>query len=338
MALDRYLLGIAREAGRERTATLRVFTTPGEIVSLGRYHRVAPRTERSPQGLHRRLSGGRAAPVGEGFVGISLVLPHRSALESDDPHALQPAQVLNRCVRGILQAIRSVNVGPIYPGRDAITIDRRAVAMVCFEVDRHGCLLFEAVLAHRSDFGVLPKRLDRADPGGSIGADFVDSDQATTLNRASGLDLRFEETVELLRRGYEVATRIPCAEKTMAHGDEEAIAAAARAGVSDDEWLHSRVVDPLLDHHGSERTQLGVLEAHFSLGPSGYLDRVVLAGDFLANSPAIDLLERRLRGCPLEVHAIEAVVEEAFADDENFILGIGRPRTIATTILEARRL
>ena len=47
----------------------------------------------------------------------------------------------------------------------------------------------------------------------------------------------------------------------------------------------------------------------------------------------IDLCERELRLCPAEWRAIDAVASETFADPANYILGIGRVRAIADTIM-----
>lgn len=80
---------------------------PRESIALGAFHR---RPEESKEvAVWRRHTGGRALPTGEGFLLVTLTLPHRSALTSDDRLALAPEQVMNRCVRGVLQALRSID-------------------------------------------------------------------------------------------------------------------------------------------------------------------------------------------------------------------------------------
>jgi hypothetical protein len=68
---------------------------------------------------------------------------------------------------------------------------------------------------------------------------------------------------------------------------------------------------------------------HFSLDEEHRIDSILLAGDFIANSPAIDALERRLHGCPLQLDAIDRVVNEVLDGRENFILGLGKLDRIA---------
>ena len=71
------------------------------------------------------------------------------------------------------------------------------------------------------------------------------------------------------------------------------------------------------------RVQLGQFDVHFSLEQEHFIKDIVFAGDFIANSPAIERLEHELRLCPAEWRAIDAVASEMFAQPENFILGIG---------------
>ena len=91
-AADRVLLARALARGH---GTLRVSRVADDVLALGRWH-LAP-AGGSAVALHRRLTSGRAAATGAGFVQVSLALPHRSALVADDPLALAPEQVLNRC-------------------------------------------------------------------------------------------------------------------------------------------------------------------------------------------------------------------------------------------------
>ena len=319
LAADRRLLDEAR-AGQ---AALRVYALAGEVLSLGRYH-VAPEP---PAGctveLWRRHSGGRAMPWGEGFVGLSLVLPHRAALVASDPLALAPEQVMNRYVRGILEACELSGVPALYPGRDVITVQRRILALVSFEVEASGALLFEAVIANGRDFSVLPGLLDRADPDGVVKAGMLTGEDTTSLARL-GRALDAAEVADRLRRGYERRLGVGFRERTL----------PLDAGLDEGAWLHQRRLHVHLDRHASVATQLGVLEAHLALA-SGGIEDAVLAGDFIANSPAIERLERALRGCPAEPAAVEAMVAGVFAQPENFILGVGPVGTVAETIARA---
>ena len=336
LAADRHFLHVVGRPSRLRVGVLRVYDFRGDIVSLGRYHLVPDipaATGVVP--LYRRHSGGRVVPFGDGFVGVALVLPHRSALVSDDPRALAPSQVMNRYVRGILEGCRLVNVPAFYPGRDLVTVDRRVLALVSFEEDHTGALLFEAIIANRRDFSVLPALLDAVDRGGIIKTEMLTPEGATCLARELKTELTTEEVADMVRRGFEKQFNVECEAHTLSALETQAIEATATHDLHDDRWLRQRRVRPDLDRHAFERTQLGMFETYFALEQDHFIRDIVFAGDFLANSAAIERLERELRLCPAEWQAIDAVASDVFAQPDNFILGIGRVRTIADTVCKA---
>jgi lipoate-protein ligase A len=328
LAADRYLLA---EAARTQQGVLRVFELAGEVLSLGRYHLAPPPVPGGAVQRWRRHSGGRAFPAGEGFLGLSLVLSHRSAIVGDDPFALAPEQVMNRYVRGILEGLRLVGVPAFYPGRDLVTVDGRPLGLVAFEVDRAGALLFEAIVANGRDPSVLPGLLDRVDPGGVVSAAMLTPDAVTSIRRVRGAAPGVDELAESLRRGYEERLAVTFQRRDFSAEETRGLEAAAMEEYSGASWLGQRVPRAELDRRGSITTQLGVLEAHFALD-GDRIHEIVFAGDFIANSPAVERLEHELRGSPAAAGAIETVVRAIFGRPENYILGIGSPRTVADAV------
>jgi hypothetical protein len=90
-----------------------------------------------------------------------------------------------------------------------------------------------------------------------------------------------------------------------------------------------------MDRHAVSPVQVGVLEAWYSLDARNCIDSIVFAGDFIANSPAVQVLERQLRGCPLQPDAIDRVVNGVFDDRANFLLGIGKLDAISRLLAPA---
>ena len=197
-------------------------------------------------------------------------------------------------------------------------------SLVSFEVEASGALLFEAVIASGRDASVLPGLVDRADPGGVVKTGMPTAEDTTSLARLVGRALDVAEVADRLRRGYERRLGVSFRERTL-----EPEAARDEAG-----WLGQRRLGAHLDRHASVATQLGVLEAHLALA-GGRIEDAMLAGDFIANSPAIERLERTLRGCSAEPAAVEAAVAAVFAEPGNFILGVGPVGTVAETIARA---
>lgn len=307
---DAALLGDApAEPG---VARLRTYTiAAGEAVLLGRYHVLPDPHPSCEVCVLRRRTGGRVVPFGNGFLGVSLILPHRSALVADDAHALNPGQVLNRCVRGILRGLADNGAPAFYPGRDLLTVDRRRLGIVSFETTSTGALLFEAVLALDRDFAVLPRRLDAADPSGVVRAELLEPEQAITLSEVLERPVAAAEVGEWIARGYQTA-----------FGIEGSIApdGFSPSGRLEEGMLPERRLVPQLDRHGAVTIQIGTLEAHYALNERAF-SAAILAGDFIANSLAVEEFETSLVGASFDRGTIIARAIAAFERPEAFLLG-----------------
>jgi hypothetical protein len=315
---DTALLARAAACGR---GTLRVSRLAGTVLALGRYH-LAPAGGAAVT-LHRRLSGGRAWASGDGFVQVSLVLPHRSALVSEDPLALAPEQLLNRAVRGLLGGLATAGVSALYPGRDTITVARRTIGLLGLEIDERGGTLIEACLGIERDQAALPRLLEEVDPEGVVGAQMITPDDATSLARELRGRRSFDDLAECIRRGYESRLGVEFVEAPAPGG----------AAPAEDGFVHERARRAELDRRGTIPTMLGVLEAHVRIAGDGSIGDLMLAGDILAPSGTIARLERAVRGCPPVRQRLAAVVAEIVRPPRDFILGVGSLDTIADTIV-----
>jgi lipoate-protein ligase A len=333
VATDRHLMRVVARPVRARSPVLRVYACPGDMLLLGRYHLSPSAVPGARVRVGRRLCGGRALPFGDGFVGLSLVLPHRSALVATERYALTPAQVLNRCVRGVMEACRLADLPVYYPGRDVLTVNRRAIAALSLETDDQGALLFETILATGRDFGVLADWLEQVDPSGVVKTDIALRENSTSLARELGTPLDIAEVADLLCRGFAQQFQLALTPHTLSPLEHQAIDAVLARELRPEDWIQRRARRADLDRHAAAFAQLGTFEVFLAVQSHRFLKEVMFAGDFIANSPAVETLERRLRLCPLEWAAIDAVATEIFSNPEHFILGIGKQRTIADLIM-----
>jgi hypothetical protein len=298
---------------------------PGELVSLGRFH-VAPSGD--PNGrvaVQRRTGGGRVVPLGDGFVVIALAMPHRSALVADDPLALRPEQVLNRCVRGALAGLRALGVDAAYPGRDRVTLDRRMLGIVSLHAEPDGLTVFELVLAVTGDWQPLGERVAA-----------VDRDRVLTVEIALEHGSRLADAiappsldalVHCLASAYADEFGLTPESLNLAPTESPGLAAA---------WVHERRRRPELDRHAIEWTQLGVLEVYLRL-ERGTIGDILFAGDFIADAASIAELERRLRGREISAAAVRDALDRALADPRAFLLGIEPLQALVDTVLRAGR-
>src|SRR5262249_30763112 len=143
--------------------------------------------------------------------------------------------------------------------------------------------------------GAVTQLLDRWDVGGVIKADLLALESGTCLREEIGESPTVADLGVLLRDSFAEQYGVPLEDAPLSPLEEQAVAALATR--EHRPWTMARQVRPDLPLAGSSGIQTGVLEAHFALEQGRFLKEVQLAGDFIANSPAIATLEYRLRLC-----------------------------------------
>ena len=262
---------------------------------------------------------------------IALIHPSRTALLPDRDIKLKPDLVMNRYVRGILAGLRSLGLECFYPGRDAITFERREIALCTFETDASGAMLFEATLAVNRGMEEVVHDLERFDPDGQLSCAMYGPDAATKLVREIDRDISFAEVAHAIARGYS---------DLLGGGDNREISAieiaqANRRGVALEQrgWLNVAAEGSLTSRLA---TQLGAIEARVNTFADGAVESLALIGDFIANSPGIIEFQSEMRGQRLGLPSVSAAVMKVFGHDDNFILGIGDLANLTNLVTRAQ--
>ena len=319
---------------RETPPVALIYTSSGRYISIGRYHLYAGTAEKRGIGAYRRLTGGRVAGAGEGWVGLALILPSRTALLKEDAARLKPDQIMNRYARGLLAGLRSVGLDCFYPGRDAITFERRELAMCSFETDTSGAMLFEAMLAVNRGMENLIQDLELIDPQGALPCRMYDSESATTLARELKREVAFDELADAITAGYESILgesrrrELSAIEKADAERRGRELAASG--------WLNDRIaLQAGTIKKNRIAAQLGAIEATATLESDGTISAVTLSGDFIANSSGLAELENEVRGKRLDLGTVSHAVTKVFGQGGNYFLGAGELSNLVRLIAGA---
>src|SRR5208282_2336774 len=266
---------------RNTPPVLLISASPGRYISIGRYHLYCGPPERDGINVTRRLTGGRVVGAGQGWLGLALILPTRTALLKEDTARLKPEQIMNRCARGLLTGMRALGIDCFYPGRDAITFEQREIAMCTFETDASGAMLFEAAVAHNRGMEELVHDLERIDPDGALSCRMYDAASATKVVRELARDISFDELADAMASGYRSSlgeTRrreLTAIESAQAEHRGRALAAS--------NWLHRPAAGPSPTLTNRIASQLGAIEAAVALNADRTIEGVRLSGDFIAN-------------------------------------------------------
>lgn len=308
-------------ATRQTRPIMLMHASPGRTVSIGRYHLYSGPREHEGVRVTRRLTAGRVVGAGEGWIGLALILPTRTALLREDSSRLKPDQIMNRYVRGLLSGLRALGIDCFYPGRDAITFEQREIAMCTFDTDASGAMLFEVALARTRGMEDVVRELERIDPEGALSCRMYDAASATTLARELGREVTFDELADAIVSGYTNSL----GEMQQRELTENEVAEAGRRGreLVASNWLNGRSARPSMTLTNRIAAQLGSIEAAVALSGDRTIEGACLSGDFIANSPAVAQLETELRGRQLDLASISQAVTKTFARDDNFFLGAG---------------
>ncbi len=324
-------------ATRQTPPVLLVHASPGRSISIGRYHSFCAAPERDGINVIRRLTGGRVVGAGQGWLGLALILPTRTALLMEDTaplKKLKPEQIMNRYARGLLAGMRALGIECFYPGRDAITFEQREIAMCTFEIDASGAMLFEAAIAHNRGMEELVHDLERIDPDGALSCRMYDAASATKVVRELARDVSFDELAGAIASGYR--SSLGQTRRRELTAIESAQAQHRGQAFANSNWIRPPVAgaSPMLRNRIA--SQLGAIEAAVALKADRTIEAARLNGDFIANSPAIAELESELRGRPLDLASVSHAVAKTFGDNENgnFFLGAGELSNLVRLIAE----
>jgi len=317
-------------------AHLHASSLGGEVVAIGAFHLAPDVSERDGVLAWRRHTGGRAIACGDGFVVLTLALPHRSALVASERLALRPEQVMNRCVRGILAWLRGAGVDPVYPGLDTVTAARRWLVHVSFAETEPGPTLFQAVVAVDGSFARTAQLLDRLDPGGRVPTRLVPDAEATSLARAArrasyGHAPRFdlERLVADVAKGYAGASGIEVAEL------DPAVTASLDAQTDLADAPSPRTVHGSACG-GSSRSVAGLLGTVTATvrAAGGRVAELSLHGDLIAPDTLLPALRAAIEGAPAIPHEAATAVDRVIDRNRAYVLGLS-PEALRGLVADA---
>jgi lipoate-protein ligase A len=329
LGLEAHLLEAV--ATRATRPILIIYTMRGRLLSLGRYHLYDGVASRADLSAFRRFTGGRVVGAGEGWLGLALILPSRDALLPDHDIKLKPDQVMNRYVRGLLAGLRDLGLDCFYPGRDAVTLERRELAMCTFETDASGAMLFECTLAINRGMEEVVQDLEHFDPAGQLPCAMYGPEVATKLVRELDRDVTFNEVAVAIARGY--SNLLGGGERRELTPLENAQAERRGASMEQRGWLELSAQGNLSSRIAS---QLGSIAARVKTSSEGVVEDILVVGDVIANSPGMAALRSEMSGRRLDLASVSAAVMKVFGHGDDFILGIGEVSNLVKLITRAQ--
>jgi hypothetical protein len=309
----------ARASGDARGALI-LAELVGDGCALGRYqagdYAVGPHGQ---QGWVRRWTGGHTTAYGDGIVSVHAVLPDPSCW-LDEPGPLPGDRLINRYARGVVRGLVQLGLQAAYTGRDFVTAERKRAGYVSAERDARGVTVFQSVL------GVVTFYDMEAEPVAAPGlpppppptrlVDEIDADDSDALG---------SDVLEALAEGFAGQFRLEFEEAKLEKIDPAGALSLERpegAGLVRGE---------------ESAVPIGIVEAFAALDASGAIERVCLAGEWIADSAGVAALEQALVGVRPDPKALAPVVQRFLSDPQHFFIGVPSADPVVRAIASAAR-
>jgi hypothetical protein len=125
----------------------------GGTMSLGRFQQARVAIKKQGPSTIRRWTGGRAFPYGSGMLSLCLIAPHWQSLIQE---GIPLHKILNRYVRPLLATLKKMGLPAFYGGRDFLTVSRKPIGYLTFDVKANNALLMQFVLESQNLLSLRP--------------------------------------------------------------------------------------------------------------------------------------------------------------------------------------
>jgi len=331
IAATHYLMEAQARGRTDDSAWMAVTVPKGQALVLGRYqsphsaiHLQACADRSLP--VVRRLTGGTTAVLGNGSIHIALSFPLDQA-----PLPCEPRQILQKYGTLVARALAGIGLHGRYQGRDIVAVDDHPVGLVSFELDTNGIVLIEAILGVTQTIQPDKEVIGYPTPSGKkfqtnsqamaiealkSGANEESLIAAVTKAARDSFSAQIEDRPLTALEKERIKTLIPKVQVATETND--------RGHAYMKRWT-SRPIDE----------SIGFVEATVGVTQKRFLKAISVHGDFMADSPGIELLEERLKMCPIERRQIALTIDEVLGAKNHVILGIRRLGSLLDALLDA---
>ncbi len=276
----------------------------------------------------RRLTGGTAFLLGEGFVHIAIaVFMDKQPLESE------PRQFLQKYGAILVKALTSLGLKARYLGRDVISIGELPAALLSFDIDENNIALLESIISVEKP-GIPDESLDgypapvRESPA---------RDSHTNLKKENQ-ELTYERIVSAVKNSVKDAMKLDIEQRRITPLERERIRSLLKkVRITKPAETQSTPFYAKKWNSRPIEESIGYVEASVAVTQGRFLKDVNIYGDFMADSAGIRILEEKLRMCPIKRRQIALTIDDVLGAPEHVILGIRRLGSILEAIMDAAK-
>ena len=329
LAADEYLI----QAVGVTMPTLRLYTYGSHAALVGRFQNTEAEVhvdecQRRGIAINRRPTGGGAIVMGANQLGVALVAP-----TDGSPPSVCQAAIFETCAAGLSAGLRRLGIASAFRPKNDLEVEGKKIAGLALALDERDTFLCHASLLVDLDVELMLAVLNL--PVEKIADKAIASfeERLTTVRRESkgmgGEPIPVEEVRALVRAGFREVLGAQFEPQPWTTEELQAIGDLERRKYGTPEWVFERT--PARDAVGMSllKTSAGLLRVYVALSGET-LKSVMVTGDFIATTRAVNSLEAKLKWTRAAPESIAEKVHAVFAGDGPLALGLAE-----NTLIEA---
>jgi len=315
----------------ESVPTLRLYTYQSHCGLVGRFQNIRNELrldfcKDNNITVNRRPTGGGAIIMGDGQLGLALMLPGHA----EDTYS-RARDLMLTLSEGIIKGLNELGANAQFYNKNDILVNGRKIVGTGIHRAHSGSILFHASVLVDLDVKLMLQVLNTPLEKISDKQVAAISERLTNVRRELGRDISVDEVRKSIARNYESVLGVKMIPGTYTADELQAIAKVEREKYLSDEWIYQ--TSSVEDKFGGAKfkTPVGLLDIRVAMAGET-LKAVYLGGDFFAEESAVAEMEAALRWHSSQADKVSAALAKVYQRREKDFNGLPLEAIQQTTL------
>lgn len=315
----------------ESVPTLRLYTYKSHCGLVGRFQNIQNELrldfcKEQNISVNRRPTGGGAIIMGDGQLGLALMLPG----QAEDTYS-RARELMLTLSDGIIKGLQELGVNAQFYNKNDILVNGRKIVGTGIHRAHSGSILFHASTLVDLNVKLMLQVLNTPLEKISDKQVAAISERLTNVRRELGRDISVDEVRDAIARNYESTLGVKMISGTYTEDELAAIAKVEKEKYLSDEWIYQ--TSAVEDKFGGAKfkTPVGLLDIRVALAGET-LKAVYIGGDFFAEESAVAEMESALRWHTNQPEKVSATLAKAYQRREKDFNGLPLEAIQETTL------
>jgi lipoate-protein ligase A len=315
----------------ESVPTLRLYTYKSHCGLIGRFQNIQNELrldfcKENNITVNRRPTGGGAIIMGDGQLGLALMLPGHA----EDTYS-RARDLMLTLSEGIIKGLNELGANAQFYNKNDILVNGRKIVGTGIHRAHSGSLLFHASVLVDLDVKLMLQVLNTPLEKISDKQVAAISERLTNVRRELGRDISVDEVRQAIARNYESVLDVKMVPGTYTADELQAIEKVEKEKYLSDEWIYQ--TSSVEDKFGGAKfkTPVGLLDIRVAMAGE-MLKAAYIGGDFFAEESAVAEMEIALRWHSSQAEKVSATLAKVYQRREKDFNGLPLEAIQETTL------